>query len=548
MPWTGASFRKHNKGLGPQQSAHAARIANAVLKRSGDDGMSIAVANKFFQHRADGGDVEPPDMTGQYNTQLTPDEEARYQAWVGTHGSDNYDYDQRGFWKDGAAYAPNGHGGDLYKKPNHPTFSTQSRYNGVDGFAGGAWGGGQDGKPWTFTPSDTNLKMHSAGDLQHYFKDPRNGETENQLILPQRAAGGYTPDQPQISREDDAEVLSHGRPQGRDVDINLTPPPPIHSPYGAIGSRPSPSWLPGPIPVEDTPVRKHLDMGGDVGFGGATPSLATMNPIAQQQTGSFSQMSPEQLQETALRLKGSSAGQLAQRVLQQKRIMSAQQPQPGQQQAQPGPGQQPLPGPATTSYAQGGATDPAAGPPRDYALGGSLEQKGGVHMVERGIPTGGFLNTAGPGRTDNLNIRPHADSYVLPADVVSGLGEGNSLAGAKALDLALHTGPHGIPMPTASHVGHRMGPPRPPAVGGGGGGGGFSGFGGFGGLGHAGGGHVDRVPIVAAGGEYIISPEQCRAIGHGDISRGHNVLDKFVLHIRSRTVKDMSKLKGPVKS
>lgn len=352
-----------------------------------------------------------------------------------------------------------------------------------------------------------------------------------------RADGGYTPDSPQISREDDAEVLSHGRPQGRDVDINLTPPPPIHSPYGAIGSRPSPSWLPGPIPVDDTPRRKHLDAGGDVGFGGAAPSLATMNPIAQQQSGSFSQMSPEQLQETAMRLKGSSAGQLAQRVLQQKRIMSAQQPQPGQQPAQPGPGQQPLPGPVTTSYAQGGATDPAAGLPHVYALGGSLEQKGGVHMVERGISmpsSGGFLHTAGPGRTDNLNIHPHADSYVLPADVVSGLGEGNSLAGAKALDLALSTGPHGIPMPSASHVGHRMGPPRPPAMGGG--------------FGHAAGGKAERVPIIAAGGEYIISPEQCRAIGGGDVTKGHEILDAFCLHVRKRTIKDVSKLKPPVKS
>ncbi len=57
-----------------------------------------------------------------------------------------------------------------------------------------------------------------------------------------------------------------------------------------------------------------------------------------------------------------------------------------------------------------------------------------------------------------------------------------------------------------------------------------------------------RVPIIAAGGEYVISPEQVRALGGGDLKRGHAVLDAFVLHIRKRTIKEMSKLRGPVKS
>lgn len=58
----------------------------------------------------------------------------------------------------------------------------------------------------------------------------------------------YTPDRPQISREDDAEVLSHGRQQSRMLDINMTPPPKIFAPLGPVGYRPSASWLPGPIP------------------------------------------------------------------------------------------------------------------------------------------------------------------------------------------------------------------------------------------------------------------------------------------------------------
>lgn len=139
----------------------------------------------------------PPDMTNQYNTALTPQEEAAYQAWgrqqeqqTGRNpAADTFDYDMRGFWKSGGQFAANGHAGDTFKKPNHPTFSTFSQYNGVDGHAGGTWGGGLNGQPWTFSPSPTNLRMNDAGDLQRYFQERESG---NRLILPQ-AAPAATP-------------------------------------------------------------------------------------------------------------------------------------------------------------------------------------------------------------------------------------------------------------------------------------------------------------------------------------------------------------------
>lgn len=46
MPWSGRSFSKHNHSLSGAGASKAASIANAVLKRSGDEGMAIAVANK----------------------------------------------------------------------------------------------------------------------------------------------------------------------------------------------------------------------------------------------------------------------------------------------------------------------------------------------------------------------------------------------------------------------------------------------------------------------------------------------------------------------
>ena len=47
MPWDASSFRsKHNHGLSKGQSAKAAAQANAILEKTGDEGMAIAVANK----------------------------------------------------------------------------------------------------------------------------------------------------------------------------------------------------------------------------------------------------------------------------------------------------------------------------------------------------------------------------------------------------------------------------------------------------------------------------------------------------------------------
>lgn len=46
MPWPAEDFRdKHNKKLTPTQADKAAKIANAVLERTGDEGKAIRVAN-----------------------------------------------------------------------------------------------------------------------------------------------------------------------------------------------------------------------------------------------------------------------------------------------------------------------------------------------------------------------------------------------------------------------------------------------------------------------------------------------------------------------
>lgn len=129
--------------------------------------------------------------------------------------------------------------------------------------------------------------------------------------------------------------------------------------------------------------------------------------------------------------------------------------------------------------------------------------------VGRGHPHVGLIRSAVPGRTDRLPLHVWEDSYVVPADVVSGWGQGNTEAGARILD--------------AMQQGHaRQG-------------------------GMAAGGRValHRVPIVAAGGEYIFHPHAVRSMGGGDMAKGHRVLDKMVRTKRMSTARRMQNLPGP---
>jgi hypothetical protein len=184
----------------------------------------------------------PPDMTDRYNTPLSPEDEAKFQAWGAQQAAqtgrnpaqDTFDYDMRGFWKSGDQFAANGHAGDTFKKPNHPTFSSFSKYNGVDGYQGGQWGGGQNGQPWTFTPSQTNLQMNDAGDLQKYFQDVEKG---NHLILPQTPA-----------------PAASATPAPAVPAMPVPPIPPAVAPPAAVAPAPAPKPAVQPVPVAPSPA------------------------------------------------------------------------------------------------------------------------------------------------------------------------------------------------------------------------------------------------------------------------------------------------------
>ena len=124
----------------------------------------------------------PDDMSGQYNTQLSPDEESAYQAWAKGQGreKDVFNYDLRGAWKElqsgTMSEDERGHLGDKYKKPNHPTFSTESIYNGKDGYQGGVWS--REGNVDVYTPQH-KLTPEQAKRLRLYFAQNEEGVALN---------------------------------------------------------------------------------------------------------------------------------------------------------------------------------------------------------------------------------------------------------------------------------------------------------------------------------------------------------------------------------
>jgi hypothetical protein len=263
----------------------------------------------------------------------------------------------------------------------------------------------------------------------------------------------------------------------------------------------------------------------------------------------YSSMSPEQLQQLAVMMGGSPQGQVIQHILQQKRLMPQQQGQPQQRQAQPAP---PTPQQQAQQVMQQAAQ-------QQQASGGIIAHRdnGGMMSMSEAVPSWtrqeersantGFLHGGTAGRADAISGTAPAGSYVLPADVVSGLGEGNSLAGARAVEEMLSTGPHGIPMPR-SRAG--MGPPRPPAP--------FheaqGGFvpaarmwkgptklyraGGVAGKGNE--------AVALSDGEFVIAPEHVARAGGGDHAKGIKALDDFVLKQRAKHIAKLKSLPPPV--
>lgn len=145
-----------------------------------------------------------------------------------------------------------------------------------------------------------------------------------------------------------------------------------------------------------------------------------------------------------------------------------------------------------------------SGHPQKQAVAASLEQ------ARRSRADGGDVNEkihVGPihspvaGRTDHLPINVPSGAYVIPADIISAMGEGNTMAGFRISNEVF-----GLQQNSPDH---------------------------------------QPVEIVAAGGEYVITPENVERIGGGDMDSGHRNLDDFVKDYRAKTIQTLQKLPGP---
>ena len=185
---------------------------------------------------------------------------------------------------------------------------------------------------------------------------------------------------------------------------------------------------------------------------------------------------------------------------------------------------------------------PAPGLPV-HAKGGVVKRQIGgqvpwfVRAEARNMLHTGPIPSAVAGRTDQHAISVPSGAYVLPADVVSSLGQGNTHAGFSVLGKMFPSsvpkmGRATIPAPHPM----RLAAPR-------------VGMGKLSDVGGARGRNVGaETPILAAGGEFVIHPNDVMARGGGDLKRGHEILDRFVLESRKKHIHTLKGLPGPAKS
>ncbi len=186
-----------------------------------------------------------------------------------------------------------------------------------------------------------------------------------------------------------------------------------------------------------------------------------------------------------------------------------------------------------SGYPQKQAVAAALNTARQYRASGG---KSGKNRIVHHGP----INVAIPGRTDRLPIHVYSGAYVLPADIVSGLGEGNTLAGNRVIEKMLldgslskkSSGGAARALSASQNLQRKYGIKGPyhedytldPSM-------------------HDG----PSVPVIVAGGEYIIHPDQVMEIGEGDLDKGHAVLDAFVVSQRRALRKKLGKLPGPAR-
>ena len=118
-------------------------------------------------------DTERENRIGEFDTKLNSNEENHYQFWkqsLPQQLQSEADYDLRGYFKEHGAEDAEGHLTDKYKKPNHPTFSVESKY-----YKKGMWAGKWDEEGNFRIPLDT--PKEKLKQLIEYWRSGAEPET-----------------------------------------------------------------------------------------------------------------------------------------------------------------------------------------------------------------------------------------------------------------------------------------------------------------------------------------------------------------------------------
>lgn len=170
--------------------------------------------------------------------------------------------------------------------------------------------------------------------------------------------------------------------------------------------------------------------------------------------------------------------------------------------------------------------------------GGLMGVAPGPKIRAPNMTKGPILSTV-PGRTDAHQTHVPSGSYVIPADIVSGRGQGNTLAGADTLQKLFKMGPYGSSLSgpygskaPAIKMGKKLadGGVAPEEE-------------------EAPQEEQEEIPVRVnlAGGEIVVPPENLMEIVHGDLKRAHEIMDAWVIAERKALRKTLAKLPGPVK-
>jgi hypothetical protein len=180
--------------------------------------------------------------------------------------------------------------------------------------------------------------------------------------------------------------------------------------------------------------------------------------------------------------------------------------------------------------------------PNDQAIAAALKAAG----VTKGATGGhvGALRGKTAGRADEVLTSVPDGSHIIPADVVSALGDGNTEAGFAKLEnvfpqqrafgggmrMPRMGGMKKAPNPMKG-IPHMVDMPKMPGV--------------PRAMGWARGGEV---PVKLSDGEFSVPPHHVARVGAGDPERGHRALDHFILSTRKADIERRKRLPGPVQS